>query len=350
MQNQNPGQMNNNINNNQMNNNMNNRMGNMNNQMSMMNNQMNNNMNNNMNNQMNNNMNNVNYVSPNLQKIQSTLSQIMPNSSLINIDFGNMNNTLLSLINSSIIVIDHPHPLYCCLTPQKRQYSQFWTCSKCRCNYMLDVPSFYCTFCNIDLCQKCFLQYPVYQIELYNYRNGNYNFNNLMGNQNDPNLRMNIHKHPLKLIQIMNYNSQRYNINCMNCRNNIKNTDNFLYCSLCNFYVCTNCFMNSNQPQMMNQQFNNQMNNNQQNQFQGQFGNQNPNFNPQMNFNQNQQNQQNQQNPQYQQNPQNQQNQQNQQNNQQNQNQGMNFAPNPNFNQNVNPDYLSNDQMEEGKT
>lgn len=176
----------------------------------------------------------MNY-NPNPQKMQQMFSQMVPNSQLYNYDFGNMNNMLLSLINSSIITIDHPHPLYSCLTPQKGRYSQFWTCRKCRCNYMLNVPSFYCTFCDIDLCQKCFLQYPIYQIELYTYRNSNYNFKNLMGNQNDQNLRMNIHNHPLRLIQIMNYNSQRYNIHCMNCRNNIQNTDNFFYCSLCNF-------------------------------------------------------------------------------------------------------------------
>ena len=287
-QNQNQAQMNNNMNiMTNMNNNMNNNNINMNND----------NMNNNMN------MN----ISPHMQQVQSVLSQIVPNGQTYNLDMGNSKNMLLSLIHSSIKILDHPHPLYSCLTPQRAQYSQSWTCRKCGCNYTYNIPSFYCTACDFDLCQKCLIQYQLYQIELYDYKNNSNNFNDIMINPNDPNLRSNIHNHSMKLIQVINYNANKYNICCLICKNKINSGDNFFYCSLCNFFVCNNCFNNSqNSQQQMNQQiqpFNNQMNqmNNQMNmpnQGQNQFQNQNPQIsfmpnhqNPNQGFNPNQNNQ-----------------------------------------------------------
>ena len=295
-QNQNQAQMNNNMNiMTNMNNNMNNNNTNM-------NNMNNNNMNNN---NMNNNM-NMN-ISPHMQQVQSVLSQIVPNGQTYNLDMGNSKNMLLSLIHSSIKILDHPHPLYSCLTPQRAQYSQSWTCRKCGCNYTYNIPSFYCTACDFDLCQKCLIQYQLYQIELYDYKNNSNNFNDIMINPNDPNLRSNIHNHSMKLIQVINYNANKYNICCLICKNKINSGDNFFYCSLCNFFVCNNCFNNSqNSQQQMNQQiqpFNNQMNqmNNQMNmpnQGQNQFQNQNPQMpfmpnqqNPNQGFNPNQNNQ-----------------------------------------------------------
>ena len=375
-QNQNQAQMNNNMNiMTNMNNNMNNNNINM-------NNMNNNNMNNN---NMNNNM-NMN-ISPHMQQVQSVLSQIVPNGQTYNLDMGNSKNMLLSLIHSSIKILDHPHPLYSCLTPQRAQYSQSWTCRKCGCNYTYNIPSFYCTACDFDLCQKCLIQYQLYQIELYDYKNNSNNFNDIMINPNDPNLRSNIHNHSMKLIQVINYNANKYNICCLKCKNKINSGDNFFYCSLCNFFVCNNCFNNSqNSQQQMNQQiqpFNNQMNQmNMPNQGQNQFQNQNPQMsfmpnqqNPNQGFNPNQNNQgynlnQNNQgfNPNQNQgyNP-NQNNQgynpnqnqgygpnQNQGYNPNQNNQGYNSNPNPNPNQEQSKnkddqqgrDYMSSDQMQ----
>jgi hypothetical protein len=329
---------------------------------------MNNNMNNNninMNNMNNNNMNNNNMnnnnmnmnISPHMQQVQSVLSQIVPNGQTYNLDMGNTKNMLLSLIHSSIKILDHPHPLYSCLTPQRAQYSQSWTCRKCGCNYTYNTPSFYCTACDFDLCQKCLIQYQLYQIELYDYKNNSNNFNDIMINPNDPNLRSNIHNHSMKLIQVINYNANKYNICCLKCKNKINSGDNFFYCSLCNFFVCNNCFNNSqNSQQQMNQQiqpFNNQMN--MPNQGQNQFQNQNPQMpfmpnqqNPNQGFNPNQNNQgydPNQNNQGF--NP-------NQGYNPNQNNQGYNSNPNPNPNQEQSKnkddqqgrDYMSSDQMQ----
>ena len=328
---------------NNMNSNMNNNMiGNMNNNMnSNMNNNMNTNMNNNINYNVNNNMSNMNNMnninnmnySPHIQQIELTLAQMGPNNQPYELDLGRMKNMFLSLINSSIIVINHPHPLFSCTTPERCQNTKYWTCVKCGCNYIYTVPSFYCTACNYYLCQKCVVAYQIYQIELYDYKTNNNNFNDIIVNQNDPELRMNLHNHPLRSIQIVDYNAERYNILCLKCKNKINSTDSFHYCSLCNFYICSNCFNSNSQKVIQNQpQSGNQIPQNL-NQFPGQFQSQNQNPNQQMQFNQNQI-----QNP----------NQQMQFNQNQNPNQQMQFNQNQNpnpqmqFNQNQNP----NQQMQ----
>ena len=348
---QNVNQMNmNNMNNNMGNNNMGNNMGNNN----MGNNMGNNNMGNNICNNMNNN--NMNFTQ-HFQNLHSMFTQMVPGQNY-NIDFGNRKNIPLSLIHSSVIILDHPHPLFSCLTPQRANYSNFWTCKKCQCNYAYTVPSLYCTLCDFDICQKCLMGYPLYQIELYDYKNDAYNFNNVMINQQDPNLRLNLHNHPLKIIQIPDYNSKKFGINCLNCNskiNKINSNDAFFYCSLCNFYICTNCFTN-----------NSQMNNNMQ------FNQNNPGFhqnNQNQGFNQSNQmsqipfnnSNQNNQNNQMSQMPFNNQNQGFNQNNQMSQmafnnpnqnNQNQGFNPNnqnAQSNQNENPEYLDADQMEENK-
>ena len=367
--------MNNNMGNN-MNNNMGNNMGNNNMGNNMGNNNMGNNMgNNNMGNNIGNNMNNNNMnFTQHFQNLHSMFTQMVPGQNY-NIDFGNRKNIPLSLIHSSVIILDHPHPLFSCLTPQRANYSNFWTCKKCQCNYAYTVPSLYCTLCDFDICQKCLMGYPLYQIELYDYKNDAYNFNNVMINQQDPNLRLNLHNHPLKIIQIPDYNSKKFGINCLNCNskiNKINSNDAFFYCSLCNFYICTNCFTNNsqmnnmqfnqnnpgfhqnNQNQGFNQSnqmsqipFNNSNQNNQSNQMpQMPFNNQNQGFNQnnqmsQMAFiNQNQGfNQNNQMSQMAFNNP-----------NQNNQNQGFNpNNQNAQSNQNENPEYLDADQMEEKK-
>ena len=204
----------------------------------------------------------------------------------IDYNFKDNTNTLLRRIDSSIMIPDHPHPLYSCFTPQRQRNSQFWTCGKCRCNYTYNTPSYYCTACDFDLCQKCLLNYPLYQIQMYDYSLKE-NFNVFL-NQNHSNYKKDIHDHIMALVQIENYNNDTYTIHCRVRRCDIRNTEPFYYCSLCNFYVCQNCFRNSQvfQNNNINNQtnFNNNMFNNNNNM------NQRPNnvFNPNYNNNMNQ--------------------------------------------------------------
>ena len=155
----------------------------------------------------------------------------------------NNRNSLISKINNSIMVPKHPHPLYSCITPERSKQLQFWTCNNCFCKYTFQIPSFYCTACDYDMCQKCLYEHPLYKIEIYNYnQNEKFLLNNV--NVNNANYKPNIHEHPMALILFENYFSEEFCIKCQKCKNFIKNTEAFYYCSLCNFNVCQNCFKN----------------------------------------------------------------------------------------------------------
>ena len=150
--------------------------------------------------------------------------------------------TLLNKINASIMIEFHEHPLYSCLTPQRAISSEFWTCGLCGCSYKYNVPSFYCTACNYDFCQRCLMQCKLFTIQMYDYSKKE--FNNMSINPNH--LNTSAHNHKMALIQIENYDpNNKYVIHCKSCKGNIKNNEHFYYCSLCNFYICQKCFVNS---------------------------------------------------------------------------------------------------------
>ena len=169
-------------------------------------------------------------------KIQSIINAFnsIQQGQICNYNIKSDDGLLLNRINSSIMIETHDHPLYSCFTPNRANSSQCWTCNNCGYNYNFTVPSFYCTSCNYDLCQKCLIQFPLYKIHMYDYSKNEFlNFNITQGNNN-----LNVHNHRLALIKIENYNlNSKYYIHCRICRGNIANTDQFYYCSLCNFYV-----------------------------------------------------------------------------------------------------------------
>ena len=167
--------------------------------------------------------------------------------------------TLLNRINSSIMIDFHGHPLFSCFTPQRANCSQYWTCFQCKCNYSYKVPSFYCTACNYDLCQKCLMQCKLFTIQMYDYSKNEYKNIDMNPNQ----LNTYAHNHCMTLIQPENYNTDgNYVIHCKSCRCDIKSKEYFYYCSLCNFYICQNCFngqrSNNNNPYNQQQNFPNQ--------------------------------------------------------------------------------------------
>ena len=167
--------------------------------------------------------------------------------------------TLLNRINSSIMIEFHGHPLFSCFTPQRANCSQYWTCFQCKCNYSYKVPSFYCTACNYDLCQKCLMQCKLFTIQMYDYSKNEYKNIDMNPNQ----LNTYAHNHCMTLIQPENYNTDgNYVIHCKSCRCDIKSKEYFYYCSLCNFYICQNCFngqrSNNNNPYNQPQNFPNQ--------------------------------------------------------------------------------------------
>ena len=185
---------------------------------------------------------NMNYINR-IRNMEDMFYQMNPNSDPININMKNNRNSLISKINNSIMVPKHPHPLYSCITPERSKQLQFWTCNNCFCKYTFQIPSFYCTACDYDMCQKCLYEHPLYKIEIYNYnQNEKFLLNNV--NVNNANYKPNIHEHPMALILFENSFSEEFCIKCQKCKNFIKNTEAFYYCSLCNFNVCQNCFKN----------------------------------------------------------------------------------------------------------
>ena len=158
--------------------------------------------------------------------------------------------TLLNKIDASIIVEFHEHPLFSCFTPERANSFKFWTCGHCGCNYKYNVPSFYCTACDYDLCQKCLMQCKLFEIDIYDYSRKE--FNNININQSQ--LNTNAHNHKMALIQMENYNPDyNYVMHCKSCKCDINNKDKFYYCSLCNFFICPNCFVN---PKNINSAYN----------------------------------------------------------------------------------------------
>ena len=148
---------------------------------------------------------------------------------------------MLSLINVSIQIDAHEHPLIFCFTPDRQNYGNSWACNKCFCNYKYQLPSFYCTFCDYDLCSNCLGIYKLNNINIYR----NYKQNSLI--QNNPDLvfkwqkQFPSHTHLLTLIKKINISW-----NCDKCLQSFKSDTQSYYCSLCDFDICENCMNNSN--------------------------------------------------------------------------------------------------------
>ena len=190
-----------------------------------------------------------------MQQIQQ-IQQIPQQNNQNNSNKRTNKNLLLNRINEAIIIDSHAHPLCCCFTVERAAYSEVWTCRNCGNNYQFDIPSFYCTFCDYDLCQNCLMKIPLGEIKMVN---ENRNFE-VYTNIYHPNYKKNLHRHPLALVKMEKYlyGDEKF-ITCKRVKGNnngiyiycskvIKlNSDCFYFCSLCNKYICRDCFINNNQ-------------------------------------------------------------------------------------------------------
>ena len=157
-------------------------------------------------------------------------------------NISNMNNnqmSLLSLINSPVLVLEHNHPLIYSFTLDRLKFGDSWRCNKCSSIFPYTIPSFYCIFCDFDLCEKCLLQHQIFEVILYDY---NYHlFDKIPNNSNQLFNWQSIfpcHQHLLTLIKKINNN---YNWKCNVCNMFYDNSQAFYYCSLCDFYLCQKC-------------------------------------------------------------------------------------------------------------
>jgi hypothetical protein len=194
-------------------------------------------------NQMNQNAMNMNPNSLYMNIFQQTWQNFQPSVKLVDVNFNNMTN-ILSLLNLPIIVPCHSqHPLIHCKTVGRIMPGTYWKCNCCYTDYSYNVPTFYCTACDYDLCQKCFLSFYACQIVIYNYTIGNIQATPQCANINF--LNQKVHQHPvMKILREPTYFENK--LRCNFCGKDIQMPEQFFYCSLCNFCICLNCYQQRN--------------------------------------------------------------------------------------------------------
>ena len=175
-----------------------------------------------------------------IQNTQQTWQNMQPMNNFVNQNNLNNSSNILSLINLPILVPYHcQHPLISCLTPGRAEMSTNWICNGCGCHYSYNVPTFYCTACDYDLCQRCLLSLSAFMISIYNYNmsliNESTQFTNYSHYHADK------HKHPIvKIIRDKTYAEIR--LRCNLCIKDLQKDEQFYYCSLCNYCICMNCY------------------------------------------------------------------------------------------------------------
>ena len=192
-------------------------------------------------------MNSNSLFSENIQQTMNGFQQKKKN--YIHTNFNNMTN-ILSLINLPIIVPYHAdHPLINCKTPGRiSEKYNFWQCDSCKTQYSYDVPTFFCTACDFDICQKCILSLGAFWIIIYNYNLGNLSEAKIdeESSYTMKHLNKKIHHHPtIKIIREPSYYENK--IRCNLCLKEIQKDENFYFCSLCNYSVCINCYNSKGQ-------------------------------------------------------------------------------------------------------
>ena len=157
-------------------------------------------------------------------------------------------NELYFFINFPIKIDEHEHPLLLCNCQRQNgnnQNNKGWKCDKCLTDYSYCTPSFYCTYCDYDLCTKCLGEYKLNQIKRADENIIIFNNYNLINNNNCYawQKKSSYHIHSLSLIKRVN-NS---NWTCENCNKTYKKNEKMsFYCSLCDYNLCTQCYMNKN--------------------------------------------------------------------------------------------------------
>ena len=151
-------------------------------------------------------------------------------------------NDISIFINFPIKIDEHEHPLLLC---NCQRNNNNWICNKCSSNYTSCIPSFYCTYCDYNLCQKCLGELKLNQIKRSDENIIIFNNFNMLVNNNCFTWQKKIpsHIHSLSLIRRVNNKSWT----CDNCNQTYKNEKKLLfYCSLCDYNLCSKCYMNKN--------------------------------------------------------------------------------------------------------
>ena len=92
------------------------------------------------------------------------MMQNMPNVS----NNGNSQRdfSMTSNIITPILIKEHKHPLVYCYQIDRKNRGITWLCNKCSSQYNWDAPSFYCTYCDFDICRTCLGKYQLDDIRV----------------------------------------------------------------------------------------------------------------------------------------------------------------------------------------
>ena len=178
------------------------------------------------------------------QNIQPTWQYMQMMNNFVNENNLNNKGNILSLINLPIVVPYHSqHPLISCITPGRAEISDCWICNCCGFKYSYNVPTFYCTACDFDVCQKCLLGLSALMISIYNYNMSNIKYSQSFTNYSH--YHANMHEHPIvKIIRDETY--AEIQLKCNFCFKDLQKNEQFYYCSLCNHCICLNCYAMKN--------------------------------------------------------------------------------------------------------
>ena len=131
-------------------------------------------------------------------------------------------------IDKKGIKIDaHNHELIYMIT------NRYWRCNLCRKNYDNNIPTYYCTNCDYDVCSECMSQLSDennYSLIIHGMRK-NYSIKSISDSR---------HYHPLMYCNISRGRNSMNTWYCDNCKKEYNNEWSF-YCSICDYNLCYKC-------------------------------------------------------------------------------------------------------------
>ena len=128
-----------------------------------------------------------------------------------------------------ITIDDHPHKLVYMIT------NRDWVCNICRKSFDNDIPTYYCSKCDYDVCQNCMMnrsdepKYPLYN----------------EGDRESYKIKIinkDCHKHPL-IYSITSRSAKKETTwICNECKKNYESNEWSFYCSFCDYDLCYDCY------------------------------------------------------------------------------------------------------------